>query len=153
MTRLTPVVAMTPDGDYAACQSDLGSVRVVGLGPDDVDVTLRARHGRLRVVGFRPGRPVELLIIDCGHRGDPTCGLLIWAPESGFTALPGRYPISATVTWSVEGDCVVVDATAAEAAVDTAVDTAVGAVTLDGPSTSTPTVGTVQTPLQAESAA
>jgi hypothetical protein len=57
------------------------------------------------------------------------------------------------VTWSVEGDCVVVDATAAEAAVDTAVDTAVGAATLDGPSTGTPTVGTVQTPLQAESAA
>jgi hypothetical protein len=48
---------------------------------------------------------------------------------------------------------VVVDATAAEAAVDTAVDTAVGAATLDGPSTGTPTVGTVQTPLQAESAA
>ena len=41
MTKLTPVVAMTAEGDYAACQSERGTVRVVGLAYDERDDVLR----------------------------------------------------------------------------------------------------------------
>ncbi len=114
MTKLTPVVAMTADGDYAACQSERGTVRVVGLADDDLDVTLRAYQGSLQVVGFRPGAGIELLVVD---RAETSCTLVIWSPAGGFAPLPGRYPSSATVTWSTEGDCVVVDMTGREATV------------------------------------